>query len=155
MIVVINTPPPSHSLSSRVEALFLEMAQEPLLRMAISRGPQSNVSELQEEVRRGAEGQGDHPPQENQSEPSPPKIATSSVQPPSNTLTNTRQIGVKHTIELQKGARGFGFGLTSRDVSTDEQSQPVYVKSILTDGSAFVDGRLKIGDRVLEVRIVE
>ena len=54
MIVVINTPPPSHSLSSRVEALFLEMAQEPLLRMAISRGPQTSVSELQEEVGRGA-----------------------------------------------------------------------------------------------------
>lgn len=135
--------------------MFLEMAQEPLLRMAISRGPQTNVSELQEEVARGAEGQGDHPPQENQSEPSPPKIAASLVQPPSNTLTNTRQIGVKHTIELQKGARGFGFGLTSRDVSTDEQSQPVYVKSILTGGPAFVDRRLKIGDRVLEVRIVE
>ena len=31
------------------------MAQEPLLRMAISRGPQVNVSELQEEVGRGAE----------------------------------------------------------------------------------------------------
>lgn len=123
--------------------------------MAISRGPQVNVSELQEEVDRGAEGQGDHAPQENQSEPSPPKIAPSSVQPPSNTLTNTRQIGVKHTIELQKGAKGLGFGLTSRDVSTDEQSQPVYVKSILTGGPAFVDGRLKIGDRVLEVKMVE
>ena len=68
-----------------------------------------------------------------------------------NTVTNTRQIGVKHAIELKRGPRGFGFGLTSRDVSTSDNDRPVYVKSIHSDGPAFHDGRLRIGDRILEV----
>ena len=68
-----------------------------------------------------------------------------------NTVTNTRQIGVKHAIELKKGPRGFGFGLTSRDVSTSDNDCPVYVKAVHSDGPAFHDGRLRIGDRILEV----
>ena len=130
--------------------------------MAISRGVPLNLSELQGDV--GGEGErvvgGEGTPQENQPQsttatPRAPKNTASSVQPPSNTLTNTRQIGTKHSIELSKGTRGFGLGLASRDVSTDDQSQPIYIKSITTDGPAFVDGRLKIGDRILEVRRCE
>ena len=68
-----------------------------------------------------------------------------------NTVTNTRQIGVKHALELKRGPRGFGFGLSSRDVSTSDNDRPVYIKSIHSDGPAFHDGRLKIGDRILEV----
>jgi len=144
--------------NTTVEQLFLQMTQEPLLRMAISRGVPLNLSELQGDV--GGEGErvveGEETPQENQPQstiatPRAPKNTASSVQPPSNTLTNTRQIGTKHSIELSKGTRGFGLGLASRDVSTDDQSQPIYIKSITTDGPAFVDGRLKIGDRILEV----
>ena len=70
-----------------------------------------------------------------------------------NTVTNTRQIGVKHTVELKRGPRGFGFGLSSRDVSTSDNDHPVYIKSIHSDGPAFHDGRLRIGDRILEVWI--
>lgn len=67
-------------------------------------------------------------------------------------MTNTRQIGVKHTIEISRGAQGtFGFGLTSRDVSTNEEDHPIYVKSITSQGPAFHDGRLRLGDRILEV----
>ena len=70
----------------------------------------------------------------------------------SNVLTNTRQIGVKHTIGISRGTQGtFGFGLTSRDVSTNEEDHPIYVKSITSQGPAFHDGRLRIGDRILEV----
>ena len=44
--------------------------------------------------------------------------------PPANqatpiTLANTRQIGVRRTIELTKGSGGLGIGLTSCDVLTD------------------------------------
>ena len=67
------------------------------------------------------------------------------------TLANTRQIGVKRTIELTKGASGLGIGLTSRDVLTDNKSHPVYIKSIQPKGAAFQDGRLKLGDRLLSV----
>ena len=81
---------------------------------------------------------------------SPP--TTVAANPMSNVFTNTRQIGVKHTIEISRSPTGtFGFGLSSRDVSTNDEDQPIYVKSITTDGPAFNDGRLKIGDRLLEV----
>ena len=69
---------------------------------------------------------------------------------PTNVLSNTRRIGVKHTIQLIKGQNGLGFGITSRDVSTNSQS-PIYVKSINADSPASKDGHLKIGDRLLEV----
>ena len=76
--------------------------------------------------------------------------------PPSNqatpiTLANTRQIGVKRTIELTKGSGGLGIGLTSRDVLTDNKSHPIYIKSIHPGGAAFQDGRLKLGDRLLSI----
>lgn len=141
--------------NKRVEELFLKMLQEPLLRIAISRGLQLNLPQLMGE---GGGAEGEEPRQQQgasaaQPSPTPPpgKIASSSTQPPSTSVTNTRQIGVKHTITLSKGPRGLGFGLTSRDVATDDSSQPIYIKSITTDGPAFVDGRLVIGDRLLEV----
>lgn len=79
----------------------------------------------------------------------PPSAPT---QAPSLALTNTRQIGNKHTIQLQRGPKGFGFGLTSRDVKTVECSQPIYVKTVQHGGPAYQDGGLHIGDRILEVR---
>ena len=78
-----------------------------------------------------------------------------SSQAPPLSLTNTRQIGIKHLIELQRGPRGFGIGLTSRDVRTNEKSQPVYVKAVHHDGPAYLDGQVQIGDRILEVCLVE
>ena len=74
-------------------------------------------------------------------------------QPPSLALTNTRQIGIKHTIKLTKPTptSSLGFGVTSRDVMTDDKNQPFYVKGITSGTPAFNDGRLKIGDRLLQV----
>lgn len=60
---------------------------------------------------------------------------------------NTRAIGHKIEIELKKLPRfGLGFTLTSRDTQTSspEVQMPVYVKNILTEGSAIVDGRLLV-----------
>lgn len=71
------------------------------------------------------------------------------------TLANTRQIGVKRTIEINKGSGKLGIGLTSRDVSTDNKSQPIYIKSIHSGSAAFKDGRLKIGDRLLSVNGID
>ena len=64
-------------------------------------------------------------------------------------------MGTKHALLLDKGPQGFGFGLSSRDVLTDDHSQPIYIKSITSGGAAFVDGRLRIGDRLLSVDGVE
>ena len=80
---------------------------------------------------------------------------SSSSQATPITLANTRQIGVKRTIELTKGSGGLGIGLTSRDVLTDNKSHPIYIKSIHSGKAAFQDGRLKIGDRLLSVNGVD
>ena len=76
------------------------------------------------------------------------------LQAPPVSLTNTREIGVKHRIELQRGTKGYGIGLTSRDVRTEERNQPVYVKAVHHDGPAYLDRRLQIGDRILEVGVL-
>lgn len=86
-------------------------------------------------------------------------LLSSPAASPSNTvsatLTNTRQLGVKHVIIITRSSKNgtFGFGLSSRDVFTNEEDHPIYIKSITSNGPAFQDGRLKLGDRLLEVII--
>ncbi|XP_041366906.1 partitioning defective 3 homolog [Gigantopelta aegis] len=69
-------------------------------------------------------------------------------------LANTRKIGKKISIDLIKGPLGLGFSVTSRDNPTSPQC-PIYIKNILPEGAAVSDGRLKSGDRLLEVNGVE
>lgn len=79
---------------------------------------------------------------------------------------NTRRIGQRLKIDLRKNPPpdGFGFTLTSRDneFTTPSTSMSengggqssetlVYVKTICPNGAAIDDGRLKAGDRLLEV----
>ena len=70
---------------------------------------------------------------------------------PINALTNTRKIGKKIRIDLKKGPLGLGFSVTSRDNLTGGDI-PIYIKNILPKGAAIQDGRLKPGDRLLEVK---
>ncbi|XP_057681039.1 partitioning defective 3 homolog [Corythoichthys intestinalis] len=58
--------------------------------------------------------------------------------------------GRRLKIQLKKGPEGLGFSITSRDVPI-AGSAPIYVKNILPRGAAIQDGRLKAGDRLLEV----
>ncbi|XP_053714846.1 partitioning defective 3 homolog isoform X3 [Synchiropus splendidus] len=58
--------------------------------------------------------------------------------------------GRRFNIQLKKGPEGLGFSITSRDVPVGG-SAPIYVKNILPRGAAIQDGRLKAGDRLLEV----
>lgn len=67
--------------------------------------------------------------------------------------TNTKKIGKKYEIELVKGPVGLGFSITTRDNATGGPS-PIYIKNILPKGAAVTDGRLKAGDRLLEVTVV-
>lgn len=64
--------------------------------------------------------------------------------------TKTRKIGKKIEIELRKGPQGLGFSVTTRDISLGGDS-PIYIKNILSVGAAIEDGRLRPGDRLLEV----
>ncbi|XP_067127490.1 LOW QUALITY PROTEIN: partitioning defective 3 homolog [Centruroides vittatus] len=74
---------------------------------------------------------------------------------PNAALTaNTRKIGRRIRIQLTKGAEGLGFSVTTRDNPAGGNC-PIYVKNILPKGAAVRDGRLKPGDRLLEVNGVE
>ncbi|XP_031627104.1 partitioning defective 3 homolog isoform X4 [Contarinia nasturtii] len=63
---------------------------------------------------------------------------------------NKRKIGRKIEIELCKGQKGLGFSVTTRDHQTGGDSL-IYIKKILSAGAAIEDGRLRPGDRLLEV----
>ncbi|XP_077088595.1 partitioning defective 3 homolog [Siphateles boraxobius] len=76
-----------------------------------------------------------------------PTSATSSV-------GYSKKIGRKFNVHLRKGPEGLGFSITSRDVPIGS-SAPIYVKNILPRGAAIQDGRLKAGDRLLEVNAVD
>lgn len=63
---------------------------------------------------------------------------------------NTRKLGRKIEITLKKGPQGLGFSVTTRDNPAGGYC-PIYIKNILPKGAAVEDGRLKSGDRLLEV----
>ncbi|XP_006888995.1 PREDICTED: partitioning defective 3 homolog isoform X3 [Elephantulus edwardii] len=108
------------------------------------------------------------PPEQIDSHPRLPHSANPAGKPPSalapapqnifNTNVssgyNTKKIGKRLNIQLKKGTEGLGFSITSRDV-TIGGSAPIYVKNILPRGAAIQDGRLKAGDRLIEVNGVD
>ncbi|KAM9673535.1 partitioning defective 3 homolog isoform 4-T4 [Trichechus inunguis] len=82
--------------------------------------------------------------------PAPQNVFNTSV----SSGYNTKKIGKRLNIQLKKGTEGLGFSITSRDV-TIGGSAPIYVKNILPRGAAIQDGRLKAGDRLIEVNGVD
>ncbi|XP_035709435.1 partitioning defective 3 homolog isoform X3 [Folsomia candida] len=68
--------------------------------------------------------------------------------------SNTRKIGRKYEVDLQKGPQGLGFSITTRDNPAGGNC-PIYIKNILPHGAAIDDGRLRPGDRLLEVNGIE
>lgn len=75
----------------------------------------------------------------------PGTMTTSSLQ-----AANTRKLGKMIEISLKKGSHGLGFSVTTRDNPAGGHC-PIYIKNILPKGAAVEDGRLKPGDRLLEV----
>ncbi|XP_012864793.1 PREDICTED: partitioning defective 3 homolog isoform X9 [Dipodomys ordii] len=109
-----------------------------------------------------------HPPEHIDTPPRLPHSAHPSTKPPSAPVLvpqnvfsssassgyNTKKVGKRLNIQLKKGTEGLGFSITSRDV-TIGGSAPIYVKNILPRGAAIQDGRLKAGDRLIEVNGVD
>ncbi|KAM5156820.1 partitioning defective 3 homolog isoform 4-T4 [Mantella aurantiaca] len=98
-----------------------------------------------------------HLPHSMNSAGKPPTGLTPSPQrganyPPASGYSTKK--GKKLYIQLKKGAEGLGFSITSRDVPLGG-SAPIYVKNILPRGAAIQDGRMKAGDRLLEVNGVD
>lgn len=87
--------------------------------------------------------------------PKPTSTSPKKVTHPANTapalqVANTRKIGRMIEIALTKGPQGWGFSVTTRDNPAGGHC-PIYIKNILPKGAAVEDGRLKPGDRLLEV----
>lgn len=104
-------------------------------------------------------------PEPTDAYPPPPPASVSAAKPPSGhgaqrgvnpppTGGFSKKIGRRLNILLKKGPEGLGFSITSRDVPVGG-SAPIYVKNILARGAAIQDGRLKAGDRLLEVNGVD
>ena len=67
---------------------------------------------------------------------------------------NTRKMGKKYHIRLTKRSAGLGFSITTRDNPAGGNC-PIYIKNILPKGAAITDGRLKGGDRLIEVNGIQ
>ncbi|XP_054720744.1 partitioning defective 3 homolog B-like [Uloborus diversus] len=66
--------------------------------------------------------------------------------------SSIRKVGRRILVHLSKGPEGLGFSITSKD---PENGPPFFIKSILPAGAAVDDGRLKTGDKLLEVNKVD
>ncbi|KAM8849310.1 partitioning defective 3 homolog [Spinachia spinachia] len=105
-------------------------------------------------------------PDQAEGYPPPPHPAVSAAKPPTGHTPSpqrganpgaggySKKVGRRLNIQLKKGPEGLGFSITSRDVPIGG-SAPIYVKNILPRGAAIQDGRLKAGDRLLEVNGVD
>ncbi|XP_062067191.1 partitioning defective 3 homolog isoform X4 [Lepus europaeus] len=89
-------------------------------------------------------------PEPGDAHPRPPPSAPL----PAPLAHGTKKVGRRLHVQLKKGSEGLGFSITSRDV-TIGGSAPIYVKNILPRGAAIQDGRLKAGDRLVEVNGVD
>ena len=70
---------------------------------------------------------------------------------PTSMVGVTRGLGAIFFVELEKGMGGLGFGIKSRDTAADGMTYPHFVSSLKLGGVAQADGRLKVGDLLLEV----
>lgn len=51
-------------------------------------------------------------------------------------------------VELNRGPKGFGFSIRG---GQEFDSMPLFVLRIAEDGPAALDGRLKVGDQLMEI----
>ncbi|XP_064456727.1 partitioning defective 3 homolog isoform X3 [Ornithodoros turicata] len=82
------------------------------------------------------------------------KVPQTTPRPTGLNVANTRKLGRRVPIKLVKGPEGLGFSVTTRDNPAGGNC-PIYIKNILPHGAAIDDGRLRPGDRLLQVNGVE
>ncbi|GFU55324.1 partitioning defective 3 homolog [Nephila pilipes] len=66
--------------------------------------------------------------------------------------SSIRKVGRRILVHLTKGSEGLGFSITSKDPNN---GPPFFIKNILPAGAAVDDGRLKTGDKLLEVNKID
>lgn len=60
--------------------------------------------------------------------------------------------GEYHSVELQRGVRGFGFSIRG---GREFHSMPLFVLRIADQGPAQLSGKLQVGDQILEVNGID
>ncbi|XP_012276093.1 partitioning defective 3 homolog [Orussus abietinus] len=146
-IIKINGHNLLHMPFSKVQDIFRTCMSEPCLRISIlkhkKRQNEKQVSKSLGNIRSSGK---------NETDDSIKRLQCSNY----NLLqtANTRKIGRMIEIELTKGSNGLGFSVTTRDNPAGGHC-PIYIKNILPKGAAVEDGRLRPGDRLLEVNNLE
>ncbi|XP_035219361.1 partitioning defective 3 homolog isoform X2 [Stegodyphus dumicola] len=80
------------------------------------------------------------------------KIPSTPLHKSSPAHSSIRKVGRRILVHLTKGSEGLGFSITSKDPNN---GPPFFIKNILPAGAAVDDGRLKTGDKLLEVNKVD
>lgn len=136
--------------ATNIQDYLRRNCQAPELRLRVIKTA-NLIQTLKKEIDDMVEAEEKLPPTKSETNTSPRKVpgATSA-----STLTlqtaNTRKIGRKIEIVLCKGPQGLGFSVTTRDNQAGGDC-PIYIKKILSLGAAIENGRLRPGDRLLEV----
>ncbi|XP_022779941.1 tyrosine-protein phosphatase non-receptor type 13-like isoform X3 [Stylophora pistillata] len=65
-------------------------------------------------------------------------------------IDDDEEEGEQFTMKLDKGPRGFGFSLVAAP-TFNSNAQGIFIKTISPDSVAENDGRLKVGDQILQV----
>jgi hypothetical protein len=142
-LLIVNGRNVAEMENSKALMMFNEASRYSQMKLVVSRRPMLSVSSRSSSEIRDL----------SLSKSASPKEPIVIVEP---SLTNTREIGKVLTIELERGARGLGFSVTSRDTNTGNLAdRPIYVKSIISGGPAFMNGKLLAGDRLMEVNGVK
>jgi len=78
-------------------------------------------------------------------------MTTSPTKTPENKLVSkyAELDGTVTIVDLEKGQTGLGLSLAG---NRDRKKMSVFVCGLHPQGSAFKDGRIKVGDEILEVR---
>ncbi|CAG7721513.1 unnamed protein product [Allacma fusca] len=67
---------------------------------------------------------------------------------PFNSSTLTENMEQVFSVHLTRGARGFGFSIRG---GKEFQNMPLFVLRLAEDGPASVDGRMQVGDQILQI----
>ncbi|XP_046611254.1 partitioning defective 3 homolog [Neodiprion virginianus] len=145
-IVKINGNNLLHVPFSKVQEIFVTAMNEPCLKISVIKNRKSKSDKDAKNLSNHSSNS------KNEADDSQRKIQCSNY----NLLqtANTRKIGRMIEIELTKGTNGLGFSVTTRDNPAGGHC-PIYIKNILPKGAAVEDGRLRPGDRLLEVNNME
>ncbi|XP_046737676.1 partitioning defective 3 homolog [Diprion similis] len=145
-IVKINGNNLLHVPFSKVQEIFMTAMNEPCLKISVIKNRKSKSDKDAKNLSNHSNNS------KNEADDSLRKIQCSNY----NLLqtANTRKIGRMIEIELTKGTNGLGFSVTTRDNPAGGHC-PIYIKNILPKGAAVEDGRLRPGDRLLEVNNME